>query len=336
MSSVGRSSCRPSIGTYIGLISQYQGLTGSTVLQQVDTTWSTNNVGPYLSSTTTTMDPGTPYATAKRVDQVVDTWGNMTSVMLYNYDGSTRRTYANTYSTASGLINCTYPTGCSRRQWRRRASESQVVVAADHGFYEPNEGDDILTQMNSGEVTVLLREVSAGKPDARDRLFQVMYPELKRMAVARMSRERKDHTLQPTALVNEVYLRLPGGATSMRDRAHFLAVAANAMRRILVDHARSRLSEKRGSGRKDALDEAFAYDPGRPEEMIDLDRALTKLEAMNARHARVVELRFFGGLTEQQIGQVLRVSDRTVKRDWEIARAWLYGELIVLAHPRSE
>jgi RNA polymerase sigma factor (TIGR02999 family) len=190
-------------------------------------------------------------------------------------------------------------------------------------------------QTGVGEVTALLRQVSAGVPDARDRLFKLMYPELKRMAVAQMARERKDHTLQPTALVNEAFLRLPPAELSVRDRAHFLAVAANAMRHILVDHARGRLSRKRGNGRKEPLDERLAYDPQRPEDMVDLDRALERLEAMSPRQARVVEMRFFGGLNEGQIAEVLAVSARTVKRDWRIARAWLYGELVQLQFRES-
>jgi RNA polymerase sigma factor (TIGR02999 family) len=182
-------------------------------------------------------------------------------------------------------------------------------------------------KMDPGDVTILLREVSAGIPDARERLFKLMYPELKRMAISQMARERKDHTLQPTALVNEAFLRLPTGELSVRDRSHFLAVAANAMRHILVDHARARMSHKRGSGKKEVLNENVGYDQHRPEQMLDLDEALSRLEAMSPRQARVVEMRFFAGLSEEQIAEVLQVSTRTIKRDWGIARAWLYGEL---------
>jgi RNA polymerase sigma-70 factor (ECF subfamily) len=203
-----------------------------------------------------------------------------------------------------------------------------LLVLRSHSLYTRNlVGMQGTIAVYGGEVTALLRQVSAGVPDAWDRLFEFMYPELKRMAIGRMARERKDHTLQPTALVNEAFLRLPSTEASVRDRAHFLAVAANAMRHVLVDHARARLSGKRGSGKKEPLDERLAYDPQRPEDMMDLDRALERLEAMNPRQARVVEMRYFGGLTEAQIAEVLRVSSRTVKRDWEIARAWLYGEL---------
>ena len=181
--------------------------------------------------------------------------------------------------------------------------------------------------IKGGEVTALLRKLSSGDAGARDGLFKLLYPELKRMAIAQMARERQDHTMQPTALVNEVFLHLSLREASVKDRAHFLAVAAHVMRHILVDHARARLSQKRGSGKKEVLDENVAYDPQRPEEMMDLDRALTKLEAMSARQARVVEMKYFAGLTEGQIAVVLQVSSRTVKRDWEIARAWLRGEL---------
>jgi RNA polymerase sigma factor (TIGR02999 family) len=164
--------------------------------------------------------------------------------------------------------------------------------------------------------------------DSRKRLFEVLYPELKRLAINFMARERKDHTLQPTALVNEAFLKLPSGnELSVHDRSHLLAMAANAMRRILVDHARSRLSQKRGSGKREPLNENLLYDTTKPHEMLDLDRALDKLESMSPRQARVVEMRFFSGLTETEIAEVLKVNVRTVKRDWEIAHAWLRGEL---------
>ena len=178
------------------------------------------------------------------------------------------------------------------------------------------------------EIRELLKRMASGDEAARGELFKLLYAELKRMAKNQMANERGDHTLQPTALVNEAFLRLPSSSSeAIKDRAHFLAMAANAMRHVLVDHARGRLSKKRGSGKRDVLDENVGYDPQRPEGMMDLDRALTKLEEMNPRQARVVEMRFFGGLTEGQIAEVLGVSSRTVKRDWEIARAWLYGEL---------
>jgi RNA polymerase sigma-70 factor, ECF subfamily len=191
---------------------------------------------------------------------------------------------------------------------------------------------------NSGgdHTRELLRRIADGDQDARDQLFKLMYAELKRMAIHFMSRERKDHTLQPTALVNEAFLRLPSFDGNVKDRAHFMAVAANAMRHVLVDHARARLSQKRGGGNKEPLDENLAHNPWRPEDMMDLDRILTRLEVTHPRQARVVEMRYFGGLSEDEIAEVLKVSSRTVKRDWMFARTWLFGELNDLRGKRSE
>ncbi|HEY3738349.1 MAG TPA: sigma-70 family RNA polymerase sigma factor [Bryobacteraceae bacterium] len=184
------------------------------------------------------------------------------------------------------------------------------------------------TNPDQAKITELLARISSGDTQALKELFGILHGELKRMAIAQMARERKDHTLQPTALVNEVFVRLAAGREkNLIDLAHLLAVASNAMRHILVDHARARLSNKRGSGRKVSLDDNLVYDRRRPEDMLDLDRALSRLEALSPRQARVVEMRFFGGLNEEQIATALDVSTRTVKRDWQIARAWLYGEL---------
>lgn len=178
------------------------------------------------------------------------------------------------------------------------------------------------------KVSELLAAISRGEQKALQELFQVLHAELKRMAIAQMARERKDHTLQPTALVNEVYVRLAAGSEkNLTDVAHLLAVASNAMRHVLVDHARARLSVKRSSARKESLEDNLIYDRRRPEDLLDLDRALSRLEALSKRQAQVVEMRFFGGLSEEQISVALNVSPRTVKRDWQIARAWLYGEL---------
>ena len=174
------------------------------------------------------------------------------------------------------------------------------------------------------DIKALLKLIAAGDL-ARDQLFKLVYPELKKIARNQMANEFNDLTLE--ALAIEVFLRLsPSDAANIKDRADFLAIAANVMRRILVGHPRGRLSRKRGSGKR-ALDENIAFDPQRPEGMMDLVRALSKLEEMNPRQARVVEMRFFGGFNEQQIGEVLSVNSRTVKRDWQMARAWLLGEL---------
>ena len=174
------------------------------------------------------------------------------------------------------------------------------------------------------DIKALLKLIAAGDL-ARDQLFKLVYPELKKIARNQMANEFNDLTLE--ALAIEVFLRLsPSDAANIKDRADFLAIAANVMRRILVGHPQGRLSRKRGSGKR-AQDENVAFDLQRPEAMMDLVRALSKLEEMNPRQARVVEMRFFGGFNEQQIGEVLSVNSRTVKRDWQMARAWLLGEL---------
>jgi RNA polymerase sigma-70 factor (ECF subfamily) len=177
------------------------------------------------------------------------------------------------------------------------------------------------------DITELLRHWP--EPQARDRIFSIIYPELKRVAKMRMSRERADHTLQPTALVNEVFLSLMRhDAINYQNRAHFLAIASTAMRRILVDHARQHSAQKRGSGKtgisEDPADFAVGADFA---ELIELDDLLEKLSRKHARVAQVVELRYFGGLSCEEVAEILSVNARTVKRDWEIARAWLFAAL---------
>lgn len=180
-----------------------------------------------------------------------------------------------------------------------------------------------------GAVTQLLARMSNGEDDAVDRLFPLVYRELRQTANAVLRHERPGHTLQPTALVHEAYLKMVGsGGIPARDRAHFLSIAARAMRQILVDHARRRAAQKRGKGEIPlALDMPVA-DGGMPvDEMVALDDALERLSARSDRLRRVVELRFFGGLTEEQIADVLGVTTRTVERDWVKARAWLYRDV---------
>ena len=180
-----------------------------------------------------------------------------------------------------------------------------------------------------GEVTVLLNRLQGGDKQAEGELITCVYRELKTLAAAYMKRERSDHTLQPTALVNEAYLRLTGQKTvAWQDRAHFFAVAARVMRRILVDYARNRLAQKRGAG-ADAisLDEAFIFTAGRSGELLALDEALDRLAEQDRRTHRVIELRFFGGLSVEETAEVLEISSRTVKREWSFGRAWLRGEL---------
>ncbi len=185
------------------------------------------------------------------------------------------------------------------------------------------------TAVDPRQVTAALRDAAQGDPEAMDRLFPVVYDELRRRAAAYLRRERPDHTLQPTALAHEAYLKL-AGAERLRvaDRAHFMALAARAMRAILVDHARRRGAQKRGGGcRPVVLDEAMVVAGPDAGAFDDLDRALTDLARRSERQARVVELRYFGGLTVDEIAEVLGTSSVTVKRDWTTARAWLYREL---------
>jgi RNA polymerase sigma factor (TIGR02999 family) len=169
----------------------------------------------------------------------------------------------------------------------------------------------------------------SGDRDAEARLMKLVYRELRSRAGRYMRSERPDHTLQPTALVNEAYLRLTHkDRIDWQSRAHFYAVAAAEMRRVLVDHARSRAAAKRGGPlEKVPIESAAVYCTSRPEELVALDDALQQLAGWAPRAARVVEMLFFGGLTETEIAEVLGVSARTVKRDWSTARAWLHIQL---------
>ena len=183
--------------------------------------------------------------------------------------------------------------------------------------------------MDPKTVTEVLNELAKGDERALDRLLPVVYRELKRLAAGYLRSERAEHTLQPTALAHEAYLRLVGREEiQWQNRAHFLGVAARAMREILVDHARRRKALKRGGGQALTLyDEALPVAGGRPVAFDDLDQALTDLARLSERQAKVVELRYFGGLTIEETGEVLGISPVTVKRDWATARAWLYREL---------
>jgi RNA polymerase sigma factor (TIGR02999 family) len=179
------------------------------------------------------------------------------------------------------------------------------------------------------EVTRLLAAWSQGDRAALEQLTRLVYEELRRLAHRYMSGQRADHTLQTTALVNEAYLRLAGQAqTNFANRSHFLAVAARAMRQILVDHAKSTLREKRGAGAKAVeLDESALLSPEPTREIVDLNEALEKLAVLDARKANVVELSYFGGLKQEEIAEALNISIVTVRRDWTFSRAWLYAEL---------
>ena len=182
---------------------------------------------------------------------------------------------------------------------------------------------------NSGEITGWLEQWSQGDPAALDRLAPLVYDQLRAIADNLLRNEAPDHTLQPTALVSETFLKLLDlHKVSLNDRSHFFATAAQAMRRILVDHARARRAAKRDGGRhKVELSEMMAISEDRLEEALAVDEALTRLAEWDPRQCRVVELRFFGGLTEDETAKVLGIAPRTVKRDWKVARAWLHGEL---------
>lgn len=174
-----------------------------------------------------------------------------------------------------------------------------------------------------------MRAWGDGDDGALEQLTPLVEAELRRLARAYMARERRGHTLQTTALVNEAFLRLTD-ARSVRweDRAHFLGVSARLMRRVLVDHARSRGYRKRGGGvQRVTLDDELAAVPALALDVVALDRALDALTAVDARKSRVIELRFFGGLTVEETAEVLRVSPDTVKRDWRLAKLWLLREL---------
>ena len=178
------------------------------------------------------------------------------------------------------------------------------------------------------EITGLLEQLRSGDGKAATRLMDLVYPELRRLAQRYMRRERPNHTLQATALVHEAYLRLFGsGPMEWQNRAHFFAVAAQQMRRILVDHARTLDARKRGGGDiKVSLEDAKELSVKPDQDLVALDETLKRLEALDSRAARVVELRFFGGLTEKEAAEVMGVSVATLKRDWEFARAWLFDQ----------
>ena len=181
---------------------------------------------------------------------------------------------------------------------------------------------------SSAELTVLLSRWADGDSTARDELFGVVHDELRKLAASYMRRERKDHTLQPTALVNEAFLRLTRGEpVSFTDRSHFFRFAARSMRHILIDHGRGVGTAKRGSGQKNQLFEETVAIPGIDVEALALDEALTRLGTFDERLLQVVELRYFVGLGGEEVAEVLGVSTRTVKRDWRSARAWLLAEL---------
>jgi len=179
------------------------------------------------------------------------------------------------------------------------------------------------------EVTQILHDWSGGDQEASSRLMPFVYDELRRLARIFLSRERGAHTLQPTALVNEAYLRLVDQTrVNWQNRSHFYGIAARMMRRVLIDHARAHAAEKRGGAAlRLSLDDVQLPLEQRAADFLDLDEALERLAQMDERKCRIVELRFFGGLSDEEIAEVLQISTRTVLRDWKTARLWLYREL---------
>jgi RNA polymerase sigma factor (TIGR02999 family) len=188
------------------------------------------------------------------------------------------------------------------------------------------EGGDLIPEP---DVTALLVEIANGNQAAQEKLVPLVYDQLKRLARRYMRRERAGHTLQTTALVHEAYLKLVGQhSPHWQGRDQFYGIAAQLMRRILIDHARRHLREKRGGTQVILpLEEALAFTPEHSEDLLKLDEALDRLSKLDPRQSRIVELRFFGGLSVEETSRFLNVSPITVKRDWAVAKVWLYGEL---------
>jgi len=180
------------------------------------------------------------------------------------------------------------------------------------------------------DVTLLLNKLAAGDPEAAAELVPLVYEELRRLAARHLARERPDHTLQATALVHEAYLKLAGQKDAKwQNRAQFFGVASQAMRRILVDYARGKQRLRRGGKQQEklSLDDVLLITPGRTEEVLAVHESLSRLEMLDARQARIVELRYFGGLTVEEIAEVAEISTKTVMRELNVAKAWLYGNL---------
>lgn len=186
-----------------------------------------------------------------------------------------------------------------------------------------------MSEQRAAEITQILQDWNDGREDAKERLIPVVYDELKRQARLMMSRERADHTLQPTALVHEAFLRLQEQTgIDWRDRNHFYGIASRLMRQILVDHARLHATNKRGNRAIHfSLDEVQIPIEQRADSIVALDEVLQRLEKLDENQARIVEMRFFGGLNNGEIAESLQISERTVGREWQAARLWLYREL---------
>ncbi len=192
-------------------------------------------------------------------------------------------------------------------------------------------GDD------GGQVTQLLKAMRSGDPQAAQDLLPLVYAELHRLAKSYMRRERPDHTLQATALINEAYLRLAGEEIDWKNRAHFIGLSAQVMRRVLIDYARAHNAEQRGGGlQRVEMQDELAISPDKLDQVQQIDHLLKKLEKENPRQAKVVELRYFGGLNFEEIGELLKLTSRTVKTDWALARIWLHDQLQPGTKPLKE
>ncbi len=213
----------------------------------------------------------------------------------------------------------------SRRK-KGQAVRRIFAAATNCGKIRAPPGDSGNHSMN---LTQLLNSAQQGNKQALDELFPLVYDELRRVAEHQLRQERDGHTLQPTALVHEAYLRLIGQhSVDWRNRAHFFSIAAEMMRRILVNYAIERHAEKRGGhATKLALDEAVNFAEQREVDLVLLDEALTRLAVIDPTQSRIVELRFFGGLTIEEVAEVLELSDSTIKREWRVAKAWLYRQI---------
>jgi RNA polymerase sigma-70 factor (ECF subfamily) len=220
------------------------------------------------------------------------------------------------------------------RVWRFDGQSDSSATAASNSAIDTSSArvSDVMsprTAGSTGDVTQFLADLQNGRPEAASQLITVVYNELHRLARYQMRHERPDHTLQATALLHETYLRLVNQPErTWHNRAHFIGVAAQVMRRILIDYARSRQTAKRGGGlHKVSLEEPLLFSEEQSEELLVLNEALERLAEFDERLSRIVELRFFGGLTVDETAEVLAVSSKTVKRDWSVARAWLHREL---------
>ncbi len=198
-----------------------------------------------------------------------------------------------------------------------------------NGFVLRFHGTSQTIRMSQSETTLLLKALTAGDRSGANRLMELVYGQLRQIARRYMSRERAAHTLEPTALANEAFLKLVGqDRVEWQNRSHFMAVASQSMRRILVDHARLRNREKRGGGRpRISLEDALTLTPGLDADVLAVDEALEKLAELDDTQAKIVEMRFFGGMSVDEVAEALGMPKRSVERQWTITRAWLRREL---------